>query len=249
MEQELSVAVQAAEAAGELLVANFHRDLSVDEKQQYDIKLALDRESQELIFSILGAAFPGHALVGEEGCGGRADSEWRWVVDPIDGTVNYFYGVPHWCISIALMKGDEAQLGVILDPMLRELWTVVRGGPTLLNGRVVRCSERDTLAEAMVVVGFSKSERSLDAGLKKYAELVYRVRKTRLMGSAALALAYIASGRLDAYLEEQISLWDIAAGRLMVEAAGGRVKVRESVGGKLTLAASNGRLDLGEFGG
>lgn len=244
LEAELDTAVKAAHAAGELLVRNFHRDLSVDEKQQYDIKLALDRESQELIFQILGEAFPEHGLIGEEGDGANPDAPWRWIVDPIDGTVNYFYGVPHWCISIALMHEGESQLGVIFDPMMKELWTVVRGGETLLNGAPVRCSERQELSEAMVVVGFSKSEKSLEVGLKKYGDLVYRVRKTRLMGSAALALAYIASGRLDGYLEEQISLWDIAAGQLMVEASGGKVDVHPSAHtkDKLTLAATNGKI-------
>lgn len=245
----LAVAESAARNAGELLRKNFHQPLEVDAKEAYDIKLALDRESQELITEELLAAFPDHAIIGEEGVAGDQDSEFHWIVDPIDGTVNYFYGIPHFCVSIALQYEDESIVGVIYDPTLNEMFTVVRGDKPTCNGQPIRVSERDTMGEAMVTVGFSKSKESLDAGFERYKEIAYQVRKSRLMGSAALAMAYIAAGRLDAYIEEQISIWDIAAGDLLVESAGGHVHLAKSPSaeGKLYICASNGKLPLEKY--
>lgn len=249
----LAAAEEAARQAGKTLRKAFGGDLDVDEKQAYDIKLALDRETQKFLEDRLLGAFPDHGVLGEEGNRGDPNAARRWVIDPIDGTVNFFYGIPHFCISIALHEEGEGVLGVIHDPMLEETWTVLRGGPALLNGRPVQASRRDTLAEAMVCVGFSKSKASIDLGFQRFREIAYKVRKTRLMGSAALALAYVATGRLDAYIEERLSLWDIAAGQLLVEAAGGAVLTRTTddeegaLDGKLFLCASNGRLPLDAY--
>jgi myo-inositol-1(or 4)-monophosphatase len=245
----LQLAESAARAAGITLKKAFGGDLEVDEKLAYDIKLALDRETQIFLESQILAACPDHVILGEEGTTGDQSAPWQWVIDPIDGTVNFFYGIPHFCISIALRHNGESVLGLIHDPMLDETWTIIRGGTPTLNGRPIRVSSRDTLADSIVTVGFSKSKASLDQGFERYREIAYEVRKTRLMGSAALAMAYIASGRLDAFIEEQISLWDIAAGHLLVEAAGGTVLLRPSADpdaghGKMFICASNGKLPL-----
>ena len=140
----------------------------------------------------------------------------------------------------------EMILGVIHDPMMNETWSVVQGGPPMLNGKPISVSPRETMAEAVVTVGFSKSKSALDAGFERYKRIAYDVRKTRMLGSAALALAYIACGRLDAYVEEQISLWDIAAGVMLVEAAGGKVSTSPSVvkPGTMFICASNGKLPI-----
>ncbi len=241
----LEVAVKAARAAGELLKSHFGTSLDVNAFEAHDIKLDLDVRSQELITSILLEHFPDHAIYGEEGLAGNQESEWQWIVDPIDGTVNFFYGLPHFCISIALRKGDEIRLGVIYDPMRDELWSVEKGGVPTLNGKPCRVSSRNQLSDAVLSVGFSKNRDTMvNAGLPLFEKMIQRVRKCRLMGSAALDLAYVASGRLDAYIESSVSLWDIAAGQLLVEAAGGKVITTPRGEHKVSIIASSGNLDL-----
>lgn len=217
----LETAVAAAQEAGELLRANFHKDKTVDEALHHDLKLELDRKCQDLIFERIAAQYPDHALYGEEGLGGNQASNCQWIVDPIDGTVNFFYGIPHFCVSIAMREGEEILAGVIYDPMTNELWTAEKGGEVLLNGQPLRVSERTQLEESIVFIGCGKDEDALKVGLERFRKASLRCRKMRMMGSAALAMAYTASGRLDAYVESRISLWDIAAGQLILEMAGG----------------------------
>jgi myo-inositol-1(or 4)-monophosphatase len=209
-------------------------------------------ESQELITKRLLARFPDHAIYGEEVIAGDQASEWQWIVDPIDGTVNYFYGLPHYCISIALRRkpdensAGEIVLGVIYDPSRDELWQTVKGAPTLLNGRAIRVSDRTDLGDCVVSIGFAKSKATINAGLKLLPKYVERVRKCRMMGSAALDLAYVATGRLDAYIEQSVSLWDVAAGKLLVENAGGRFEMiaRTDNPDKISVRAWNGKIQL-----
>ena len=173
------------------------------------------------------------AVLGEEGVAGRADAEYRWVVDPIDGTVNFAYGIPHACVSIALQRraempgaaefedGYQSLVGVVYDPFCGELWTGIRGQAARLNGKIIRVSKRRKLGEAIVSIGFAKTRENLEATLPSFIDLAHSVRKIRIMGSAALDLAYVATGRFDAYIEQGIRLWDVAAGGLIVECAGG----------------------------
>ncbi|MGK0187825.1 MAG: myo-inositol-1(or 4)-monophosphatase [Verrucomicrobiales bacterium] len=241
----ISSAIRAAREAGALLKENFGTPLKVNEMQDHDIKLELDVQSQDLIAKILLTAHPDHAFFGEEGIEGAQDSAYQWIVDPIDGTVNYFYSIPHFCISIALRHQGKIVLGVIYDPLLDELYQVEKGKGAQLNGKPIHVSDRN-LKNAVITIGFSKDKASIDAGLERYKQIAYSVRKTRVFGSAALALAYIACGRLDAYIEEQISIWDIAAGWLLIEEAGGLVEVRDSPvkQGKQAIIASNNTIDL-----
>ena len=244
----LPVALDAATQAGQLLRQHFGGPLKVNELQAHDIKLELDVRSQRLITDIILAHDSIHAILGEEEGDLGGDGDIEWIVDPIDGTVNFFYGIPHFCVSIAARQrsSGEMLLGVIHDPMQQETWSVLRGEGPLLNGRPIACSARHELADAVVTVGFSKSREALDAGFDRYKRIACAVRKTRMLGSAALALAYIATGRLDAYIEEQISLWDIAAGVMLVEAGGGRVHTSPSKvkPGSLFICADNGRLPI-----
>jgi myo-inositol-1(or 4)-monophosphatase len=199
-----------------------------------------------LITERLLAAFPDHAIFGEEGIAGNQQSEWHWIVDPIDGTVNFFYGVPHFCVSIALRRGEEIIVGVIYDPMRDELWSTTSDGTPTLNGKPIVVSPRTELRDAVLSIGFAKSKTTIAAGLPLVEKMIGRVRKIRLMGSAALDLAYVASGRLDAYIESSVSLWDVAAGKLLVERAGGRYESspREDAPGKISVRASSGRIAL-----
>ena len=252
----LAAAVRAATAAGKLMRQNLRGDKVVNASTAYDIKLELDVRCQKVIEKILRAALPRIALLGEEGDSGAVNEEYRWVVDPIDGTVNFAYGIPHACVSIALQMRRAAgggensnhrnpqyatRVGVILDPFQDEIWTAIRGGPARLNGRIIRVSRRRELKTAIVSMGFGKSRDNLERGLPQFTWLVRRVRRVRMMGAAALGLAYVASGRYDAYLEPSVSLWDVAAGGLILECAGGRFWTDKIPGGqKLRLVASNG---------
>ncbi len=246
MSNYLEVAEEAARAAGALLRAHFEKPLTINAATAHDIKLEVDILTQDLITEILLRHFPEHALYGEEGLVGDQSSAHQWVVDPLDGTVNYFYGLPHFCTSIALRCHGEIIVGVIYDPIREEMWSGAKGQAPLFNGREFHVSERATLAESVISVGLSKTSATIDAGLPLLQEMVHRVRKCRMLGSAALDLAYVACGRLDAYIEQGISLWDIAAGWLLVEAAGGRVemKPRPDLPDKYSIVASNGLLDL-----
>ncbi len=245
-----TAAEAAARAAGQLLRENYETDLDVNELADHDIKLDLDVRSQELITRLLLDRFTDHGFLGEEGGNvGNADSEFQWVVDPIDGTVNYYYGIPHFCVSIALQRGGETVVGVIYDPMRDEMWSVTAAdAAATLNGREISVSPRERLADAVITVGFSKTKESMDVGLEKYKKIGYQVRKTRMLGSAALALTYIACGRLDAYVEESVNLWDIAAGVLLVQKAGGKITLTtpEHAPECLSIVATNGKIPLEE---
>lgn len=264
LSEALACAVDAAQAAGRLMRANARAPKRIHAATQHDIKLELDVRCQTLIERHLRRAFPGVPVLGEEGITGDPEAPWRWVVDPIDGTVNFTYGIPHACVSIALQvqgskfkvqgaRGRPSQalaaedyhsvVGVVYDPFCDELWTATHGQPARLNGRVIRVSNRRKLDEAIISIGFSKERVTLEQMLPTFNALVHRVRKIRIMGSAALALTYVASGRMDAYLELGLSLWDIAAGGLIVECAGGEF-FRAPIEGvyKYRIIASNGRL-------
>ena len=240
----LDLAIAAARAAGALLRANFGTPLHVDSLHAHDIKLQLDVDSQTLITRMVLDHFPDHAIYGEEGIAGNQSSPFHWIIDPIDGTVNFFYGIPHFCISIALRENSDILLGVIYDPIRDELWQVRKGGPPLLNGNPCAVSKRAAVSDSILSVGFSKHKSSIDSGLPLFTDLVYRARKCRLMGSAALDMAYIACGRLDAYIEQSVSLWDIAAGMLLIESAGGAVKLEPQPHDKFSIIATNGLLHL-----
>ncbi len=246
MTHYLDAAIDAARAAGESLRQNFGKPLRVDSSEAHDIKLEIDVRTQDLITKSLLGNFPDHALYGEEGIVGDQTAAHQWVVDPLDGTVNYFYSIPHFCTSIALRHRGEMIVGVIYDPMRDEMWTAQKGGVAMLNEKPCSVSKRTALAEAVISVGLSKTGATISAGMPLLQDMVHRARKCRLMGSAALDMAYVACGRFDAYIEQGISLWDIAAGWILVESAGGKVDLRPrtDMKDKYSIIASNGVIDL-----
>ena len=246
MTHYLDAAEKAARAAGELLRQNFNQPRRVNVAEAHDIKLEIDVETQTLITDLLLKEFPNHALYGEEGMIGDQTSDYQWVVDPLDGTVNYFYSIPHFCVSIALRFKGEIIVGVIYDPVREELWSVQKGAKPTLNGHEFRVSDRADLAEAVISVGLSKTGVTIESGLPLLQQMVHRARKCRLMGSAALDMAYVACGRFDAYIEQGISLWDVAAGWILIETAGGTVDMRPrtDMKDKFSVVASNGTIDL-----
>jgi myo-inositol-1(or 4)-monophosphatase len=252
----LAHATEAAAAAGVLMRKNLNLPKHINDEQQHDIKLELDVRCQKLIERKLRKAYPGVAILGEEGTLGDPQADARWVVDPIDGTVNFTYGIPHACVSIALQRrtrptatGEhpnaafETVLGVVFDPFADELFTAIRGEPAKLNRKTIAVSTRGKLAEAIVSIGFAKSSASLNKMLPQFNEMVHKVRKIRIMGAAALAMVYVAAGRFDAYVEGGVRLWDIAAGGLILECAGGDF-FHAPVAGEHTyrIVANNGKL-------
>lgn len=263
----LRAAVRAARAAGRLMRQNLRQTKRVNAETSHDIKLELDVRCQRLIERMLHAAFPKISLLGEEGDSGASDTAARWVVDPIDGTVNFAYGIPHACVSIALQQRNsgtkrggkskarnahgvipgsdyETIVGVVFDPFTDELWTAIRGEAARLNGRAIRVSPRRRLGEAIVSIGFSKSRFVMEQTLPYFAWLARRVRKVRMFGAAALGLTYVGSGRLDAYIERGINIWDVAAGGLIIECAGGKFWLEPIPGqtNRYRMVASNGPL-------
>lgn len=268
----LQCAVKAARAAGKLMRANLRSDKKINEATQHDIKLELDVRCQKLIERSLRRAYPDIPILGEEGIVGDPEAPVRWVVDPIDGTVNFTYGIPHACVSIALQdkvpgcgfrvpgsrkrithhasrathhdsRPFQGLVGVVYDPFTDELWTAIRGRPARLNGKVIHVSRRAKLNEAIVALGFAKQKSTLNRMLPTFDGLIHRVRKIRILGAAALSLVYVATGRMDAYVEYGLRLWDIAAGGLIIECAGGDFWSRPVNGEHAyEIIASNGRL-------
>ncbi len=244
----LRAAEQAARLAGAFLREHFFSFKQVDEALQHDIKLRLDKESQELISDYLLSVFPESSILGEEGNDGVAQSDYCWIVDPIDGTVNYFYGIPIFCVSIALQHKGKLVMGCVYDPMQQECFSAIAGQEPTLNGQPVAVSSRSCMAEAVVFIGHGTHDGSGEAGIRRFAHISRQVRKIRILGSAALTLCYIAAGRFDAYVEGRICLWDFAAARVILEAAGGVVEftpqAEDAVRG--SILAWNGRIPLRE---
>lgn len=240
----LACAVSAANEVGVLMRRNLRETKAINEQSQFDIKLQLDVRSQQLITKKLMGAFPAVSIFGEEGVSGKQDSEWRWVVDPIDGTVNFTYGIPHACVSIALQQKVGAEYvsmaGLVYDPFTDELWTAIRGEAAKLNGKAIHVSKRSELGQAIVAIGFAKKRASLTENLPVFNSLVRQVRKMRIMGAAALSLVYVASGRFDAYVESGVQLWDVAAGALIIECAGGEFWHETLKDGAVRMIANNG---------
>ena len=249
---DLDLLVSAARAAGQVAMRHWKNDPQVWHKpdDQGPVTEA-DYEVDALLKTTLCGARPDYGWLSEESADdpARLNAQRVWIVDPIDGTVNYFYGIPHYCVSIALRHKDELIVGVIYDPSMNEMWEVEKGSPALLNGQAISVSPRTKLEESAMIMGCGKDAASLSAGLERFGRASLRARKMRMMGSAALAMAYISSGRLDAYVESTISLWDIAAGQLLLESAGGKSELTP-VEGKAdvwSIVASNGKIPIEEI--
>jgi myo-inositol-1(or 4)-monophosphatase len=226
--KELAVATRAAKMAGALLMEHLGRLKDIRYKSVRDPVSEADTASEALIADIIGSAFPSDGFLGEEdvsGSSGEADgSGRRWVVDPLDGTVNFAHGYPCFCVSIALEQDGEVVLGVVYDPAHREIYSAVRGGGAALNGNTIRVSKTRRLIRSLVVTGFPYDAATNPGRIFTDVEgMVKASQGVRRDGAAALDLCYIASGRLDGFWELRLKPWDTAAGMLIVREAGGRV--------------------------
>ena len=228
----LQLAIEVAREAGELVATARRGDVEVADRKSspVDVVTQVDRDSEALIRARLAAARPLDGFFGEEGGRGASESGLTWVVDPIDGTVNYLYGIPHYAVSIAVVEGEpdpqswRAVAGAVLNPATGELFTARLGGGALLDGRTIRVAEPVPLSEALVATGFAYSARTRAEQGASMAHLLPRIRDIRRLGTASLDLCAVASGRANAYFERTLSPWDHAAGALIAREAGAVVK-------------------------
>jgi myo-inositol-1(or 4)-monophosphatase len=237
MEKRLHVAIEAARAAAAIQRKHFGADPAVDRKATHDIKLEVDRRSEEAIRTILLDAFPDDAVLAEEGGASAGTSGLRWIVDPLDGTVNYFYGIPYYAVSIACYgegeAGDGANafgrplLGVVHAPATDELFCGIAGIGVWRNDHPLPPARRmDRLSEALVVIGFGSTDEAIRHQDRVRAALMHRVRKVRVLGAAAYDVANVAAGRVSVFYEPALRTWDLAAGALLAEETGVRLRVR-----------------------
>jgi myo-inositol-1(or 4)-monophosphatase len=232
-----------ARDAGALLCERLDDPRVIDEKRPHDLVTDADRASEALIVARIRDAFPRAAILGEEGGTYRGDGDERFVVDPLDGTTNYAHRYPLFCVSIAYERAGVVEAGVVYAPALRELFAARRGGGTTCNGVPVRVSAIAAVSDAMVCTGFNPASYARNG--RYFAHLSDRAQAVRRDGSAAIDLAFVAAGRYDAFWEWDLKAWDVAAGALLIEEAGGRVG---AIGGEPfdiangSIVASNGLL-------
>jgi myo-inositol-1(or 4)-monophosphatase len=202
----------------------FDRHIKIEYKGDVDLVTAADRASEKLIVERLRTRWPQYGIVGEEGTRSDVDAEYRWYVDPLDGTTNFAHGYPVFCVSIALVRGDETlEAGVLFDPTRNELFAAERGKGATLNGHPIHVSPIARLAESILGTGFPSHKRHQNPNIHFYQQLTLLSHGVRRAGSAALDLANVASGRFDGFWEFNLNPWDTAAGVLIVLEAGGRV--------------------------
>ena len=219
----LDVAIEIAQHAGKILREEFDRPPHIAYKGDADLVTQADKRSERAIVERLTKYFPDHAIVAEEGTGHGGSSEFRWHVDPLDGTTNFAHGYPCFCVSMALAQRDTLLAGVVFHPIYNELFTAARGQGATLNGKPIHVSKIATLATSLLCTGFPAHKRVASPNIHYYWDFTLRSHGVRRDGSAALDLASVAAGRFEAFWEFGLNKWDTAAGVLLVEEAGGKV--------------------------
>ena len=245
----LATAIEAVLRAGDVQMAHFGRDMRIDKKGEIDLVTEVDLEVERGLRAMIADRFPEHVVLGEE-FEARGDRDSRapcvWLFDPVDGTTNYAHGLPIFCSSLALEIDGELAVGAVYDPTRRELFTAERGAGAWLNGEPLRVSKADALIDSLLVTGFPYTVQHDSAELMGlFAGFLTKARAVRRLGSAALDLCYVASGRFEGFWEQQLQPWDVAAGALIVIEAGGRLTTTD--GGRFTarggsVVASNGHI-------
>lgn len=255
-QQCLEVAIAAAQAGGHHALLNRHRCHEVHQAFRHDVKLQLDLECQARVIEVIRAQFPNHAILGEEDEAAVAGmlaarqpaptqipaENIQWVVDPIDGTVNYYHGLPMWCCSVAMQVDGASVAGAVYAPEIDELYTATVDGPALLNGSPIHVSDERELSGAILLTGLSQKEGADYVSPAMVERLGHSVQKIRVLGSAALDMCRVARGHAEAYWEPAIYVWDMAAAGLIVERAGGRVSVLNRQALRVSFMATNGHV-------
>ena len=246
MKEFKELAIKAAKEAGDILKENLGKIKRIDYKGRVSLVTDIDRKAEERIIGIIKERYPSHDILTEESRIKERGNQYKWIIDPLDGTTNYVHGYPRYCISIALEKDGGVVLGVVYDPVPEELFLAEKGKGATLNERRISVSKIDKLDKGLLATGFPYDRREkADEYLKIYREFMVNAQGVRRDGAAALNLCYTANGRFDGFWEEQLAPWDVAAGSLIVIEAGGRVTDfkgnRLDIYGKEILA-SNGRI-------
>jgi len=220
----LTAAQEAARSAGSMLAAQRGAKRDVDYKGPVDLVTNFDRQAQQQIVGILSSRYPDHDFLAEEDLREERGSDYRWIIDPLDGTTNFAHGLPVYAVSIALERRGRVELGVVYDPNRDEMFSAMRGAGARLNGKPIRVSSTPDLNRSLLATGFPYDIReSRDNNLDHFADFAVRAQAVRRCGSAALDLCYVAGGRFDGFWELKLAAWDVAAGMLLVTEAGGRV--------------------------
>lgn len=243
MASYLETAIEIARESGALLGNYFERRVGYELKGDFDLVTEADRASERLIVERLRSHFPSHGIVAEEGGGQDGAGEFRWYVDPLDGTTNFAHGFPVYNVTLALERAGELICGVIYDPERREMFSAERGSGAWMNNRRIRVSRTARLKDSLVATGFPSYKRHQSVNVHFYHQLAMASHGVRRAGSAALDLAFVACGRLDAFWEFGLNTWDMAAGMLLVSEAGGRVTDMHGAPAKVGVArllADNG---------
>ncbi len=243
MASYLETAVEIAREAGALLATYFERKVAFELKGEFDLVTVADRASEQLVIERLRTHFPTHSIVGEEGGAHQGTSEYRWYVDPLDGTTNFAHGYPVYNVTMGLEREGEIIVGVTFDPSRQELFSAERGGGAYMNNRRIHVSAAKRLEDSLVCTGFPSRKRHLNVNIHFYHQMAMATHGVRRGGSAAIDLAYVACGRLDAFWEFGLNPWDMAAGTLLVTEAGG--KCSEMKGGKHTMKSPHLLTDNG----
>ena len=221
----LNFAIETAREAGQILIEKFGRKITVSKKGDINLVTEADLASEKHIIEKINSRYPKHAVLAEES--GEAivegDQTWKWVIDPLDGTTNYAHGYPCFCVTLALEHNGEIVVGVTFDPTRDELFAAEKGSGATLNNKPIRVSETQQLKDALLVTGFPYDTRERENFARHFTGFTHASRGIRRDGSAAIDMAYVACGRFDGFWEEGLHAWDVAAGVLLIEEAGGRV--------------------------
>jgi myo-inositol-1(or 4)-monophosphatase len=232
LKNEKHVAFRAALEAGGLIKERMGQIASIDYKSAFNLVTDVDKASEKVILDIIKAEYPGDQILAEESGALKGEGKRRWLIDPLDGTTNYAHSYPFFCVSIGLEENGEMVLGVVYDPVKDEMFYATKGGGAFMNDERIKVSTVDTLSKSLLTTGFPPDTRNTELNnMVEFTTLTNMSHGVRRDGSAALDLSYVASGRIDAFWEMKLAAWDVGAGSLIVEEAGG--KVTDLVGEKL----------------
>jgi myo-inositol-1(or 4)-monophosphatase len=243
LDKLLDVAVRSAQKAGQHAIKNYRRRKDITQRFEHDVKLELDLECQEKAEQVIRKAYPEHNILGEEKGTLTTGPEPLWIIDPIDGTVNFLHGIPLWCASVAVQVEGRIVAGAVFLPEMEECYTATIHHLSRCNGKLIHASEVKRLEDALVLTGLSKHVHTSPEAGDVFRAVSERAQKVRIMGAAAVDICHVACGRADGYIETGIYLWDVAAGGLIAERAGARIEVLEKIDAlRMRFLCTNGHI-------